>query len=110
MESFHDNIVRMILQCVSRYQRVRIERVLPHWRYLVSRFRISKSYSFVESFGSQGRDNGQFKNSKGIDVNNNNNRVQIFDKNSKFLSKFELQGPSDKYLYGVYDIKINQSS
>jgi len=87
---------------------------------LVSNYRDPKSISNQPTltFGQKGSNNGQFDglagiclNSKGeiIVADDRNNRIQIFDKNGKFLHKFGSKGNLNGQFDHPYGITVNQA-
>ena len=64
----------------------------------------AEAYQFVTKWGSHDILNGQFDNPMGVAVDSsgnvyvtdyNNNRIQKFDSNGKFITKWGSEGSSD---------------
>jgi streptogramin lyase len=78
-----------------------------------------QSYNFVKQWGTNGTNNGQFSNwLEGIagDSTGNvyvddigNNRIQKFDSNGKFVTKFIINGTNDGFPVTINSISVDQS-
>lgn len=81
---------------------------------------VNETYQFVRSLGSNGTGNGQFSNWLGgiaLDSFNNvyiadngNNRIQKFDSNGNFITKWRTNNTIDENPVAIKDIAINSSN
>jgi len=78
---------------------------------------VSENYSFVKEWGSRGTLDGQFLRPHDLEFDNNHewlyavdrdgNRIQVFDKDGKFLFKFGEKGQGDGQFLVPYGIDVD---
>jgi DNA-binding beta-propeller fold protein YncE len=83
----------------------------------VSASRVSEIYTFVKEWGSKGTGDGQFLRPHDLEFDKNNerlyavdrdgNRIQVFDKNGKFLFKFGEKGQGDGQFLVPYGLDVD---
>jgi DNA-binding beta-propeller fold protein YncE len=79
--------------------------------------RVSENYTFVRDWGSKGTGDGQFLRPHDLEFDKNDsrlyvidrdgNRVQVFDKNGKFLFKFGEKGQGDGQFLVPYGLDVD---
>jgi len=72
----------------------------------------------ISTFGSEGNENGQFNDPRGIAINskgnifvsdNENNRIQIFSSEGEFISTFGSKGGDDGQFVNPYGLFIDSN-
>ncbi|CAN5501331.1 hypothetical protein BH18THE1_BH18THE1_09200 [soil metagenome] len=81
--------------------------------------KVQKNYSYVTSWGSKGNDDGQFLRPHDLEFDNNHerlyavdrdgNRIQVFDKEGKFLFKFGEKGQGNGQFLVPYGIDVDNA-